>query len=79
MSVAEVSANIDLRETTLMKIMNYYVKKDVVTVVGKGKSTPSPVFLMFRFIGMTDSHVTLILLYTAFNCLLCCMGAKRVY
>ncbi len=26
-----------------------------------------PVFLMFRFIGMTDSHVTLILLYTAFN------------
>jgi len=26
-----------------------------------------PIFLMFRYINMTDSHLTLILLYTAFN------------
>ena len=33
-----------------------------------------PIFLMFRYINMTDSHLTLILL-----CLICSMGTKWIY
>ncbi|MGM0365358.1 MAG: ROK family protein [Actinomycetota bacterium] len=39
MAVAELSTKANLSKTTLMKIMNYYVKKDLITIAGKGEST----------------------------------------
>ena len=38
-SVAELSKKVDLSKTTLMKIMNYHIGKELVVVTGKGKST----------------------------------------
>ncbi len=39
MSIAELSKKVKLSKTTLMKIMNYYIKKGLVINVGKGRST----------------------------------------
>ncbi|MFO7929599.1 MAG: ROK family protein [Candidatus Humimicrobiaceae bacterium] len=39
MSVAAFSKKVNLSRTTLMKIMNYYVKRDLVYISGKGEST----------------------------------------
>ena len=39
MQVAELSKESKLSKTTLMKIMNYYIDKGLVVIVGKGKST----------------------------------------
>jgi len=39
MSIAELSKKAKLSKTTLMKIMNYYIQKGLVTNIGKGSST----------------------------------------
>ena len=38
-TVAEISADIGLSKTTVMKILDYYVKKKIVLPAGKGLST----------------------------------------
>jgi predicted transcriptional regulator len=39
MSISDISKKISLSKPTLMKIMNHYMKKGLVIITGKGKST----------------------------------------
>jgi len=39
MSISDISKKVNLSKPTLMKIMNHYIKKGLVVIAGKGKST----------------------------------------